>query len=215
MTAPQPAVSLTGLVVDDHTFMRRAMRNCLLAVGVADVVDVSSVQAAREHLTSHPAPSIAVVDLRLGDGSGIDLVPVLRAGGTPVVVFTSADDSYSVRGAYAAGASGYLLKSAEDTLVQEGLRVVLAGQVHVDPSVAGLLVSGVQVNPKHAATPLSPRELEVLRLAADGLSNNQIAERLNVTPLAVKGQFVRIGRKLGARDRTHMVAEAMRADLLR
>jgi two-component system response regulator NreC len=81
--------------------------------------------------------------------------------------------------------------------------------------VAGLLVEGVQVAPQGGAKLLSQREIEVLKLASDGLSNSQIAERLGVTALAVKGHFVRIGRKLGAHDRTQMVVLAMRADLLR
>jgi DNA-binding NarL/FixJ family response regulator len=87
--------------------------------------------------------------------------------------------------------------------------------IHVDSSVAALLVAGVQGAPKGGGAQLTVREIDVLKLAADGLSNNQIADRLAVTALAAKGHFVRIGRKLSAHDRTQMVAEAMRADLLR
>jgi DNA-binding NarL/FixJ family response regulator len=204
-----------GLVLDDHTYMRRAVSSCLVEAGVADVLEAESLATARLHLTERGGPRIAVVDLRLSDGHGLDLVPELKALGSRVVVFTSADDSYSVRSAYAAGAAGYVLKSADHDVMLGALRTVLDDKVHVDDAIAGLLVAGVQVSSAGGAKLVTPRELAVLRLAAEGLSNNQIAERLGVTALAVKGHFVRIGRKLGATDRTQMVVEAMRADLLR
>lgn len=206
---------MDGLVLDDHTYMRHAVSACLTEAGVSPVVEVDSLAAAREQVASDGAPRIAVCDLRVGDGSGLDLVPELKELGARVVVFTSADDSWSVRAAYAAGASGYVLKNADHERMLQAVRTVLEGRVHVDEAVAGLLVAGVQGAPDASGRPLSPRELDVLRLAAEGLSNNQIAEQLSVPPLAVKSTLTKIGRKLGAKDRTHMVAEAMRADLLR
>jgi DNA-binding NarL/FixJ family response regulator len=204
-----------GLVLDDHTYMRQAVTSCLLEAGVVDVVGVDTLAGARGHIELYGAPRIAVVDLRLSDGSAFELLPELRSLGTKVVVFTCADDSYSVRSAYAAGAAGYVLKSAPPELMLEAVGAVLQGKVHVDSSVAALLVAGVQGAPKGGGAQLTVREIDVLKLAAEGLSNNQIADRLAVTALAVKGHFVRIGRKLSAHDRTQMVAEAMRADLLR
>ena len=94
---------------------------------------------------------MAVVDLRLGDGTARSSCPDLKAMGTRVLVFTSADDAYSVRAAYAAGASGYVLKSADHAMVLRAVQDVLAGRVHVDPSVAGLLVAGVQAPGRRAA----------------------------------------------------------------
>jgi DNA-binding NarL/FixJ family response regulator len=204
-----------GLVLDDHTYMRRAVSACLSDAGIQDVHEVETIAAARQQVVERGAPRIAVVDLRLSDGSGLELVPELKDLGSRVVVFTSADDAYSVRSAYSAGAAGYVLKSADHAVMLEALKTVLDDRVHVDSAVAGLLVEGVQVAPQGGAKLLSQREIEVLKLASDGLSNSQIAERLGVTALAVKGHFVRIGRKLGAHDRTQMVVLAMRADLLR
>jgi len=211
----EPPTKEHGLVLDDHTYMRRAVRACLDEAGIEEIHEVESIATARQHLAEHGAPRIAVVDLRLSDGTALELVPELKAMGSKVVVFTSADDSYSVRSAYAAGAAGYVLKSADHAVMLDALNTVLNDQVHVDSSVASLLVAGVQGAPQGGAQQLTPREIDVLKLAADGMSNNQIAERLGVTALAVKGHFVRIGRKLGANDRTQMVVEAMRADLLR
>lgn len=212
---PVPTTKSHGLVLDDHTYMRRAVRACLAEAGIEEIYEVESIASARAHLVEFGVPRIAVVDLRLSDGTALELVPDLKALGSKVVVFTSADDSYSVRSAYAAGAGGYVLKSADHDVMLEALLTVLDDRVHVDNSVASLLVAGVQVAPQGGAQQLTPREIDVLKLAADGMSNNQIAERLGVTALAVKGHFVRIGRKLGANDRTQMVVEAMRADLLR
>ncbi len=215
MSVPPSHPAPRGLVLDDHTYMRAAMRTCLHAVGVEAVSEVSTLAEARTDLREGAPLAIAVVDLRLADGSGLDLITELRTVGTPVVVYTSADDGYSVRTAYAAGAAGYVLKSATVDVVRAALKDVLAGRVHVDPDVAGLLVSGVQRIPTQGKVALTAREIAMLQLAAEGMTNAEIAERLKLTPLAVKGQFVRIGRKLGARDRTQMVAEAMRADLVR
>jgi DNA-binding NarL/FixJ family response regulator len=204
-----------GLVLDDHTYMRQATRRSLEEIGVEVVGEVESLARVRRHIAEHGAPDIAVVDLRLPDGSALDLIPGLAEQGVKVVVFTSADDGYTVRSAYAAGASGYLLKSSEHNTVVAALELVLEGGVHVDPAVAGLLVAGVQAAPAAAGKQLSDRELSILRLAADGLSNTDIGTQLGITALAVKGHMVRMGRKIGATDRTAMVAEAMRADLLR
>jgi two-component system nitrate/nitrite response regulator NarL len=209
------AVRGRGLVVDDHTYMRRALRDCLIEVGATDVAECSDLAGARAEISRHGVAEIVVLDLRLSDGSALDLLPELAAAGSKAVVFTAADDGYSVRSAYAAGASGYLLKSSSHGTVLAALRSVLDNQIHVEPGIANLLVAGVQHAALGGGQPLTAREIDVLRLAAEGMSNNAIAAQLAVTGLVVKGHFVRIGRKLGAHDRTHMVVAAMRADLLR
>lgn len=203
-----------GLVVDDHTFMRASFRDCLVRLGLNPVHEAASLAEARD-LLADVTPELAVVDLRLPDGMAYDLVTALKRAGTRVCTVTSADDGYSVRSAYAAGASGYLLKSASLETVMTGLREVMAGRVYADPTVAMLLVQGVQEAPLTDGTPLTERELGVLRLVADGLTNVEVAEKLGLAPLSVKSHLARIGRKLGTGDRTQMVAAAMRSDLLR
>lgn len=203
-----------GLVVDDHTFMRASFRGCLTDLGLDPVMEAASLAEARRVL-SHSVPLLAVVDLRLADGLAFELVGTLKRLGSRVVTITSADDGYSVRSAYAAGASGYLLKSASHDTVMTGLREVLAGRVYADPTVALLLVQGVQEAPLTDGTPLTDREVAVLRLVADGLTNVEIGSRLGIAPLSVKSHLARIGRKLGTGDRTQMVAAAMRSDVLR
>lgn len=203
-----------GLVVDDHTFMRASFRECLTRLGLEPVQEAATLAAALQVL-QHTIPQLAVVDLRLPDGMAFDLVATLRRAGSKVVTVTSADDGYSVRSAYAAGSSGYLLKSASVETVMAGLREVLQGRVYADPTVAMLLVQGVQEAPLSDGTPLTDREVSVLKLVADGLTNVEIGTELGIVPLSVKSHLARIGRKLGTGDRTQMVAAAMRSDLLR
>ena len=203
-----------GLVVDDHTFMRTSFRDCLGHLGLDPVLEASTLAEARQVLLHH-VPRLAVVDLRLPDGLAFDLVAALKRAGSRVATVTSADDGYSVRSAYAAGASGYLLKSAPHDTVMVGLREVLAGRVYADPTVAMLLVQGVQEAPLTDGTPLTDREIAVLKLVADGLTNVEISDRLGIAALSVKSHLARIGRKLGTGDRTQMVAAAMRSDVLR
>lgn len=203
-----------GLVVDDHTFMRASFRECLTRLGLDPVHEVATLAGARQVL-QHTVPELAVVDLRLPDGLAFDLVTALKRAGSRVVTVTSADDGYSVRSAYAAGSSGYLLKSASQETVMTGMREVLAGRVYADPTVAMLLVQGVQEAPLTDGTPLTDREIAVLKLVADGLTNVEISAQLGIAALSVKSHLARIGRKLGTGDRTQMVAAAMRSEVLR
>ncbi|MCA1711745.1 MAG: response regulator transcription factor [Actinobacteria bacterium] len=203
-----------GLVVDDHTFMRDAMLDCLTELGVSPIRQASSLADGR-HLVAEGTPELAVLDLRLDDGSSLELVATLSAAGSHVMVLSSADDGYSVRSAYAAGALGYLMKSSPRETVMHGLQEVRAGRTYADPSIAMLLVQGAQVEDAGDPSALTDRELEVLRLVADGLTNVEIADQLQMASLSVKSHLTRIGRKLGVGDRTQMVAAALRADLLR
>ncbi|GAB3280683.1 regulatory protein, luxR family [Saccharopolyspora kobensis] len=101
-------------------------------------------------------------------------------------------------------------------VVTDGVRRVLDGGVYADPSVAPVLAAGTRV-PGTDNTPreLSGREVEVLQLVADGRSNKEIGEALNLSALTVKSHLSRIGRKLGTGDRAQMVALAMRAGVIR
>ena len=182
------------------------------------MIEAASCAEARARARSMP-PDLAIVDLRLPDGSGLDLLAELRgAGCTRLVVLSAADDPYSVRAAFVAGAQGYLLKSAGAGIVTDGLRRVLDGGVYADPSIASLLAIGVRGGAARGECPSaqpSTRELEVLRLVARGRSNQQIGDQLCLSMLTVKSHLVRLGRKLGTGDRAGMVAVAMRAGIMR
>jgi DNA-binding NarL/FixJ family response regulator len=206
----------TAMVVDDHPLMRESMVARLRAMGASDVIEAASVAEARARAAAGPR-DLCVLDLGLPDGSGLELLADLRsAGWGRLVVLSAADDPYSVRSAFVAGAQGYLLKSASPHVVADGVRRVLDGGVYADPSVASLLAQGLRAGPVgDGVNELSGREVEVLRLVADGQSNKQIGDLLGLSALTVKSHLARIARKLGTGDRAEMVALAMRAGVIR
>lgn len=215
--APVGGRTFTAMVVDDHPMIRESMVARLRAMGAADIVEAASVAEARARARSGPR-DLAVLDLGLPDGSGLDLLAQLRAAGWGrLVVLSAADDPYSVRAAFVAGAQGYLLKSASPGVVSDGVRRVLDGGVYADPSVASLLAAGLRGGPaaEGGTTDLSGREVEVLTLVADGRSNKEIGEDLGLSALTVKSHLARIARKLGTGDRAEMVAVAMRSGVIR
>ena len=215
---PHPREELfTVLVVDDHPLLREAIAARLLQMGAGTVHEAASMAEARARALATGPCDLAILDLGLPDGTGIDLVTELRTQGWPrIVVLASSDDPYAVRAAFQAGAQAYLLKSASPMVVTDGVRRVLDGGVYADPSVAPVLAAGTRV-PGTDNTPreLSGREVEVLQLVADGRSNKEIGEALNLSALTVKSHLSRIGRKLGTGDRAQMVALAMRAGVIR
>jgi DNA-binding NarL/FixJ family response regulator len=206
----------TAMVVDDHPLVRESMVTRLRAMGARDVIEAASIAEARARAAAG-ARDVCVLDLGLPDGSGLELLADLRsAGWTKLIVLSAADDPYSVRSAFVAGAQGYLLKSASPHVVVDGVRRVLDGGVYADPSVASLLAAGLRGGPVgEGINELSGREVEVLKLVADGQSNKQIGELLGLSALTVKSHLARIARKLGTGDRAEMVALAMRAGVIR
>jgi DNA-binding NarL/FixJ family response regulator len=205
---PHPREELfTVLVVDDHPLLREAIAGRLRAMGAGTVHEAASVTEARARAHAAGPCDLAILDLTLPDGSGLDLVSELRSlGWNRLVVLASSDDPYAVRSAFQAGAQAYLLKSASPSVVTDGVKRVLDGGVYADPTVAPLLATGSRV----PGTDNTPREL-----VADGQSNKEIGEALSLSALTVKSHLSRIGRKLGTGDRAQMVALAMRAGVIR
>ena len=214
---PGQATGFTAMVVDDHPLVRESMVSRLTAMGARDIVEAASIGEARARANASGPRDLCVLDIGLPDGSGLDLVADLRAAGwTRLVVLSAADDPYTVRAAFVAGAQGYLLKSASPVVVADGVRRVLDGGVYADPSVASLLAAGLRGSPvQEGVNDLSGREVEVLRFVADGRSNKEIGEALGLSALTVKSHLARIARKLGTGDRAEMVALAMRAGVIR
>ncbi|MGH3495003.1 MAG: response regulator [Sciscionella sp.] len=214
---PRPREELFSvLVVDDHPLLREAITARLAHMGAGAVHEAATVAEARARALSVGACDLAIIDLGLPDGSGIDLITELRAKDWPrIVVLAASDDPYSVRAAFQAGAQAYLLKSASPIVVSDGVRRVLDGSF-ADPSVVLPMTRGSRV-PGADNTPreLSAREVEVLQLVAEGRSNKEIGDCLTLSALTVKSHLSRIGRKLGTGDRAQMVALSMRAGVIR
>jgi two-component system response regulator NreC len=210
-------VTIRVLVVDDHAVVRAGLRLVLDAepdietVGEAGTAE-DGVRCAREY-----QPDVVLMDVVLGKGSGLDATPeVLRgAPGSKVLVLSMQDDPRYVREAFAAGASGYVLKEAADTDVVGAVREVAAGNRYVHPALgAKIAAADVTAAAKADADPLSDREREVLRLLALGHTNQEIAKMLFISVRTAETHRAHIMQKLRLSTRAELVRYALSEGLL-
>jgi len=205
------------LVVDDHTVVRSGLRRLLDAeedietVGEAPDAD-RAVFEAIEH-----KPDVVLMDLVMPRKGGIEGMPsVLRAvPATKVLVLSMQDDPRYVREAFAAGASGYVLKEAADTEVVQAVRAVAAGEHYVHPVLGARLIAAEAEERRRAeADPLSDREREVLRLLALGHTNQEIAKQLYISVRTAETHRAHIMQKLRLATRAELVRYALAQGLL-
>jgi DNA-binding NarL/FixJ family response regulator len=157
---------------------------------------------------------VVLMDLRMRELGGVEAIRRLRrtAPGVRVLVLTTYDTDSDVLAAIEAGATGYLLKDAPRDELVRAVRAAFAGEAVLSPAVASRLMGQVRQPPPEK---LSQRELEVLRLLADGATNREAAARLFVSEATIKTHLLHVYEKLGVRDRAAAVAEAYRRRLLR
>jgi DNA-binding NarL/FixJ family response regulator len=158
---------------------------------------------------------VVLMDMTMPVMDGISATREIKARwpAIEVVAMTSFVEEAMVRQALEAGAAGYLLKDADADEVAEAVRIALAGQMHLDPSVARLLADSVR-RPRRAGADLTPREREVLGLLAQGASNRQVAETLVVSERTARTHVSAILGKLGLASRTQAALWAVREGLL-
>ncbi len=218
----------TALVVDPSPLLREALAARLRALGARDVEEAGSLEEARvrSHVSGPRALCVLDADLPEGTndpvrgagdpGRGLELLPTLQADGWPVVVvLTAVTDPGVVRSAFLSGVGGYLLKSSPLSVVTDGLRAALAGEVFADPAIASSLALGLtRTGAEESVGELSGRERDILRLVADGHTNKEIGEKVDLSALTVKSHLARIARKLGTGDRAHMVALGIRSGVI-
>lgn len=192
----------TVLVVDDHQMVRAGLVTLLESSGEVDVVGQAADGRDAVRLAQELAPDVVLMDLSMPVMDGVEATRQVVAT-TPsarVVVLTSFSDRARVNEALTAGAIGYLLKDCEPSELLNAVRAAAAGHVPLDPRVAGVLLpTSSSARPEDA---LSPRELEVLRLVAEGRANKQIARALGISERTVKAHLGRVFRQLGVADRT-------------
>lgn len=200
------------LLVDDHRVLREGLERIL---GLCtDLEVIASAETGEDALLLVPRlrPDVVLLDLALPGMHGLDVIPMLlRQEYTPrILVLTVHDDDEMATKAVRAGAHGYVLKSTSSQELVAAIRRVAAGGNYYDPVV----VRGFVREGQSASEQLTERETDVLRFAADGLTNREIAGRLFVSVDTVKSQLESVYRKLGVSDRTHAVAVALRRNLL-
>src|SRR6266568_5884731 len=203
------------VVVDDHPIVRQGLVSVLSDEDDLEVVGEAGSGREAVALVSRVRPDVVLLDLEMADMDGVAAIPQLLAAvpGAGVMVFTAYDTDERVLGAVRAGARGYLLKGASADEIARGIRTLHAGGSYLEPRVASRVIAEV-ASPRRTALALSPRELEVLRLVADGLPTKQIAVSLSISERTVKFHVNSIFHKLGADNRAQAVALAAQRGLL-
>ena len=209
-------MTIRALVVDDHPVVRAGLVALLDAAPDIRVVGTASSGEDAIGLAAELLPDVVLMDLRMSGIDGDEATASILATGqqTRVIILTTYENDDAILRAISAGASGYLLKAAPEEELLAGVRAVAAGEVALAPSVSRLLVQRAAAPTPPPAPALSPRELEVLALVADGLSNRAIGERLFVGEATVKTHLLHAFAKLGVDDRTRAVTRAMELGLL-
>ncbi|MGW8225881.1 MAG: response regulator [Anaerolineales bacterium] len=209
------------LLVDDHAVVRTGLR--MMLEGEQDIEIVGEAESASEALNqiSLLEPDVVLMDIGLPDMSGIDATREIKqlAPDIAVVALTIHEDEEYFFKMLDAGASGYVPKRAAPEELITAIRVTAQGEVYLYPSLAKLLVSDYlsqSQQPRNRATldGLTPREFEVLTLLADGASNLEIAEQLNISPKTVARHRENIMGKLNLHSRAELVKYAIRKGII-
>ncbi|MFC4326244.1 response regulator [Streptomyces andamanensis] len=215
---------LRAVIADDQALVRTGFKMILTADGIevtAEAADgIEAVAAVRR-----TRPDVVLMDIRMPQMDGIEATRRITddAGptGTRVVILTTYDLDHYVYAAITAGASGFLLKDVSPEHLVSALRLVQTGDALLAPTITRRLIERFAphdepqtIAPHHDLSGLTPRELEVLRLLATGLSNAELASRLFLSPTTVKSHVGRILSKLDLRDRVQAVVFAYESGLI-
>jgi DNA-binding NarL/FixJ family response regulator len=214
------------LLIDDHPLILSALQGVIQGLGShVSVVGVAGARGAREALAAEPNFDLVLLDLRLGDADGFELLSELRNGwpAVPVVVVSASDRSADVIRAIDLGAMGFVPKRASNETLTEALHVVMSGGIYVPPMTMGGIGEGGSSAPESgsessphgagalsrpqalAAFRLTPRQTDVLGLLLRGQSNKLIARELDLSVETVKDHVAAVLRALGVNSRTQAV----------
>jgi DNA-binding NarL/FixJ family response regulator len=205
------------LIVDDHALVRRGM-NYVVKEGFpdADVVEAESSAAALEALRTGGKVDLALVDVRMPDLDGLELLRAIKAEweDIPVIMLSTYENAPYVKRALADGAAGYLLKDATPEDLSQAINVAMSGSGNVlSPRVIQNLFedqeSNTASNGRRSEYSLTQREHDILALLAEGRSNREIAGRLYLSEKTVKAHLAAIFRKLGVTNRTQAAMMAV------
>lgn len=207
-----------GIVIaDDHPLLREAMRNAFEKHHDMEVLGEAADGEEAVRLSSELKPDIVIMDIVMPKLSGIEATREVRkvSPSTAVLILTAYDDDRYIIGLLEAGAAGYLLKSARGQDLVGAVRTVYAGESVLHPTIiAKILKYSAQTqgrsNHQRTGEQLSDRELEILKLAAKGMSNRDIADRLFLSVRTVKAHLSNIFGKMDVASRTEAIVTAVR-----
>ena len=206
-------MSVRVFLLDDHEVVRRGLRE--LIESEDDLVVVGEASTAEEALSRIPPtrPDVAVLDVRLPDGSGVEVCREIRSGHPEIqcLMLTSFADDEALFSAIMAGAAGYVLKQVKGTDLIEAIRHVGRGESLLDPSMTRAVLERLRAKPEDdELSGLSQQERRILELIADGLTNRQIGENMFLAEKTVKNYVSNLLTKLGMSRRTEAAAYAAR-----
>jgi DNA-binding NarL/FixJ family response regulator len=220
-------MTIRVLLADDQALLRATFR--ILIDSEADMTVIGEATDGREavELTRTHLPDVVLMDIRMPGTDGLAATAAICAdpelSATRVLILTTFETDEYVAQALRAGASGFLGKDVTAEALLTGIRTVASGDSLLSPNATRTLITrflnspapGTQLAPPEALAALTAREREVMCLAAEGGSNDEIAEKLYVSPLTVRTHVHRAMTKLGARDRAQLVVVAYQSGLVR
>ena len=205
------------LIVDDHPVVRGGLRRVLESEADIEVVGEAGDAQHAVFETRAQKPNVILMDVVMPGKTGIDAIPdVLKdAPEAKVLILSMQDDPNYVRQAFAAGATGYILKEAADTDLVAAVREVAAGRDYVHPNLgARMVVADAEERKRHEQDPLSDRERDVLRLLALGHTNQEISDKLYISVRTAETHRAHIMRKLRLTTRAELVRYALERGFL-
>jgi signal transduction histidine kinase/DNA-binding NarL/FixJ family response regulator len=217
IVAPEAGRAITVLLVDDHPALREGMRKTLSAERDLQVIGVAATAAEALSLTRRQAPDVLLLDMRLPDSGGLEVIRQLRgeAISTQIVVFSALSDDAQIIAAIQAGVAGYLNKDVPIAELLAAIRAAAAGRSVYSPDIAERLRGreGLLVNTR--ANQLTPREREALDLLASGMRTRVIAQRMGVAEATAKFHIANLYQKLQSTSRVDALNRAREWGLLR
>jgi DNA-binding NarL/FixJ family response regulator len=204
------------LIADDHGIVRSGLRMLIERQGDMIVVAEADDGVDALELTQAERPNVAVLDVSMPRMTGLQAAREIRAHSpdTRVLLLSMHDDERYFFEGLEAGAAGYVLKRAADTDLIDALRTVAAGRTFLSGDAQELLMREWQEGRAEPEDPLTPRELEVVKLIAEAYTNRQIAETLKLSEKTVESHRANVLSKLGMRDRVELVRYAIRRGLV-
>jgi len=207
------------LIADDHAIVRAGLRALLMEDPEFQLVGEAVGGYETIELLEKTNPDVLILDLSMPDLDGISVTRKIKPQfpNLKILILTLHEDEALLKEAIKAGAAGYILKRAAESELISAIRVILRGDLYIDPSmVRGLLEESrnPQVNQKNPPESLTPRETEILKLIVEGYTNRQIGQELNISIRTVEGHRANISDKLGLHSRVELVRYARQHKLI-